>query len=149
MKQSTIFGVTEITLDATYMATHQLKNVTAPIMTCGYRAYRSVWTQSWVRSTTRCVTKLILNCRYWDQSLRSYPPVIFARTKKQPCVWVAPIPKYNLWESARIPFMQTLLTKCHWVHRSPDSNVIVNVYIYTATGIKEIWVIPTVWMNFI
>ena len=48
---------------------------------------------------------------------------------KLPCVWVPPIPKSSLWESARIPFMQTLLTQCPCAHRSPDPNVIVNVYI--------------------
>ena len=65
---------------------------------------------------------------------------------KLPCVWVPPIPKSSLWESARIPFMQTLLTQCLAL---PDPNVIVNVYTYDGTGIKEIWVIPRVWTNFL
>ena len=42
-------------------------------------------TQSWMRSIARCVIKLKLNCRHWDQPLHSYPPIICnAMTKKQP-----------------------------------------------------------------
>ena len=69
---------------------------------------------------------------------------MFARNKRQPCVWVPPIPKSNLWESAR--FLSC--TQCPCAHRSPGPNVIVNVYIYTGYGIKEIWVISTVGTNF-
>ena len=42
----------------------------------GYRACRLVWKQPWVRSITRCVTKLILKGRHCDQSLHTYPPNI-------------------------------------------------------------------------
>ena len=53
---------------------HQPKNGTAPIVM--WWLPRLSWTQSWVCSITMCVTKLILNCRHWDQSLHSYPLII-------------------------------------------------------------------------
>ena len=43
--------------------------------------------------------------------------------------------------------MQTLLAKCPRAHRSPDPSVIVDGYSYNGTGIKEIWLISTVWLN--
>ena len=70
IKQSSIFRVTEPTLDAAAVAPISSR------MTCGYQACRSVWTQSWVRSITRCETKLLLNCRHRDQSLHSCPLII-------------------------------------------------------------------------
>ena len=74
IKQGSIFDWANI--GCGFYGTHQLKNCTMPIMTWWLQSCRSVWTQSWVRSITRCVTKLILNCRHWDQSLHSYPPII-------------------------------------------------------------------------
>ena len=41
-----------------------------------YQVCHSMGTQPWGRSITRCATKLILNCRHWDQSLHSYLPII-------------------------------------------------------------------------
>ena len=44
--------------------------VTGLVIQCG---------DSWVRSFVRCVTKLNLNCRHWDQSLHSHPPITYSR----------------------------------------------------------------------
>ena len=76
----------------------------------GYRACRSVLTQSWVCSITRCVAKLILNCWHWDQSfiaiIRLYPCTDLETTL---CFSTT---NYQV-RSVRIcqhSFMQTLLT---------------------------------------
>ena len=83
-----------------------------------------VWTQSWVRSITKCATKLILNCRHWDQSIHNYPPIIsLQRPRGNPVFEYHQSPKTNLWESARIPFMQRLLVQCPCAHKSPDHSV--------------------------
>ena len=143
MKQSAIFVVTEPTLDAAAaVPPHQLKNGGAPMVTWWLPGLSFSADTVLSAQHQQVFGKLILNCRHWVQSLHSYSN-IFARTKRQPCVWVPPIPKSNLWESARIPFMQTLLTQCPCAHMSPDPNAIVNVYIYDGTGIEGIWLIST------
>ena len=76
MKQSALFWVTEPILNAASVAPHQLNNGTAPIMTWCLPSLRSVWAQSWVRSITKCITKLMLNFRYWDKPIHGYPTII-------------------------------------------------------------------------
>ena len=83
-------------------------------------------TQSWMRSIARCVIKLKLNCRHWDQPLHSYPPIIcIAMTKKQPVFKCHHSPSQpTLWKSARIPFETC---KCCW-HNALD---LMGVLIWT------------------
>ena len=113
MKQSIklTFGVTEITLEATSMATHQLKNFTASIMTWWLSGLSfnvdTVLSAHHHQVCNKTNTKLSTLGSVSSQPSSNY---ILAWTKQQPRVWVQPIPKSNLWESARIPFMQNLLT---------------------------------------
>ena len=67
-------------------------------------------------SITRCVTKLISNCRHWDQSLYGYHPIISLQGTRVSERRKSPSP---IGESARIPFMQTLLTQCPCAHKTP------------------------------
>ena len=85
----------------------------------------------------------IPNCWHWDQSLLSYP-YIFATTKRKLCfsttnpqVWYVKVCQYAFHANA--------VDTCPCPHRSPGPNVIVNVYIYSGNGIKETWMISTMW----
>ena len=76
----------------------------------GYRVCRSVWTQTSVRSITRCVTKLIRNYRHWDQSLHRYPPVISLQGPRSNPVFEYHRPPSPIWE--RMP--RFLSCKRYW-----------------------------------
>ena len=140
-------GVNAPTVDVVSVASYQLMNGTAPIMT-------------WLLWGLSFNVDIVLSAQHHQVyndtntklstlgSVSLSSDYIFARTKRQHCVWVAPITKSNLWGSARISFVQTLLTQCPCAHWGPDQNVFVNVFIYNGTGIKDTTV-STVWTNFV
>ena len=142
-------GVSEPTLNAASVAPHQLKNDTVPIMTWWLLCMSfSVDISLSAQHHLACNKTNIKLSPLGSVSSKLSCDYIFARTKRQPCVWVPQIPKPNQWESAKIPFMQTLLTQCSCAHRGPDPNVIVKVYIVTVyihngTRVKEMVVIST------
>ena len=110
--------------------THQLKKGTTPIMMW--------WLPGWSFSVDTVLSAQHHQvCNKTDTKLSTLGSVssylsfdyIYARTQKQPCVWVPLMPKCILWV-AMILFVQTLLTQWPCAHKSPDPNVIVNVYRY-------------------
>ena len=86
------------------------------------------------------LTKLVLNCRHWDKSLHSYPPIISVQGPRG-----NPLFEYHQSPNPmceRLPGFPSC--KRYWHNafaltaRGPDPNVIVNVSLYNETEIKEI-----------
>ena len=108
MKQSANFVVTEWALNAVSLVPHQFKNDMTSKMTWWFPSLS--FNEDTILSTQHHqACDKIPNCWHWDQSLHSYP-YIFATTKRKLYVSVPPIPRSDMWKSASMPFMQTLLT---------------------------------------